>query len=301
MLRADDPLCPHNWLGMNLKTLSDRSSEDNALTNELTTLYGKLSFPSAPEDRPYILINFATSLDGLTSYNLPGHKYASEITQKNGTDAFIMGLLRAVSDAVAEGPSVYLDGNQEHVINPEAISPKHACLYSALRVKLNLPAVPVHLLITRTGRDFTAQNPPPRLFREPDIRAVVATTHRGAELIKSHFEGQHIPRILVFEDNGDVSLPALLKHLRQVENVNSILIEGGGHFSGNFIQRGLYDELFLTRSPVIMGNEQGNPRPTIAEGFRFSPANAHRLELVSLKQDGDFLFERYKRIPLATD
>ena len=69
------------------------------LPSELRTLYGRLQFPLHPE-RPYLIGNFVTTLDGVVSLNVPGQAGGGEISGFNPHDQMVMGLLRAVADAV---------------------------------------------------------------------------------------------------------------------------------------------------------------------------------------------------------
>src|SRR5580693_1828766 len=64
---------------------------------------GNLSFPPAPVDRPYLIANFVSTLDGVVSFNLPGQSEGAQISASNEEDRFIMGLLRASADAIVVG------------------------------------------------------------------------------------------------------------------------------------------------------------------------------------------------------
>ena len=69
---------------------------------ELATLYGSLRFPQ-PATRPYVIGNFVTTLDGVVSLNAPGQAGGGEISGFNHHDHMVMGILRAVADAVIVG------------------------------------------------------------------------------------------------------------------------------------------------------------------------------------------------------
>ncbi|MGH9439421.1 MAG: hypothetical protein ACRD22_16400, partial [Terriglobia bacterium] len=79
-----------------ITTLLDRQPvlSSSKLTEGLRTLYnGDLHFPVAV-DRPYVIANFAATLDGVVSYNIEGQSAGGEISGHNEGDRFIMGLLR---------------------------------------------------------------------------------------------------------------------------------------------------------------------------------------------------------------
>ena len=77
---------------------------DLVLPEGLRSRYdGNLSFPPAPEERPYCIANFVSTLDGVVSFNIPGQSEGAQISKSNEEDRFIMGLLRASADAVLVG------------------------------------------------------------------------------------------------------------------------------------------------------------------------------------------------------
>ena len=70
------------------------------LPDELTRLYGSLHFPT---HRPYILGNFVTTLDGVVSLGNQKGSGGGDISGFNEQDRMVMGLLRAIADAVIVG------------------------------------------------------------------------------------------------------------------------------------------------------------------------------------------------------
>ena len=88
-----------------ITTLLDRQDtlERGVLPEELTILYGgDLRFPEH-DDRPYVIGNFVSTLDGVVSFEIPGKSGGGDISGFNEADRFIMGLLRASADAVIVG------------------------------------------------------------------------------------------------------------------------------------------------------------------------------------------------------
>ena len=85
------------------------------LPPELVTLYGQLSFP-VRTGKPYIIGNFVSTLDGVVALNVPGHKSSGEISGFNRQDQMLMGLLRAISDAIIVGAgTLRIAGNHHEV------------------------------------------------------------------------------------------------------------------------------------------------------------------------------------------
>ncbi len=86
-----------------LEHLFDRKhGNELPLPPELATLYGHLSLP-ARADKPYIIGNFVTTLDGVVALNVPGHYGSGDISGFNQQDHMVMGLLRATADAIIVG------------------------------------------------------------------------------------------------------------------------------------------------------------------------------------------------------
>src|SRR5947209_14360781 len=86
-----------------LETLFEKEYGDEiALPSELATLYGRLRFPSQA-GRPHVIGNFVSTLDGVVSLAVPGHEGGGDISGFNQQDAIVMGILRAVADAIIVG------------------------------------------------------------------------------------------------------------------------------------------------------------------------------------------------------
>src|SRR5438045_9520121 len=86
-----------------LESLFDMErGQDLPLPPDLATLFGRLQFPPHLH-RPYIIGNFVTTLDGVVSLGEPGYSRGGEISGSNQHDRMVMGLLRAIADAVIVG------------------------------------------------------------------------------------------------------------------------------------------------------------------------------------------------------
>src|SRR5215472_12956790 len=86
-----------------LESLFDMEhGSDLPLPPGLATLYGRLAFPPY-QGRAHVVGNFVTTLDGVVALNEPGHSGGGDISGWNRHDQMVMGLLRAVADAVIVG------------------------------------------------------------------------------------------------------------------------------------------------------------------------------------------------------
>src|SRR5713226_4742850 len=72
--------------------------------------------------RAHVFSNFATTLDGVVSLNVKGHKSGGDISGFSAQDRMVMGLLRAVADAVIVGAGT-LAVDRNHLWTAEDIFP----------------------------------------------------------------------------------------------------------------------------------------------------------------------------------
>ena len=101
----------------------DTESKDLPLPPDLLTLYGRLQFPPHPH-QPYIIGNFVTTLDGVVSLSIPGHAGGGDISGFNQHDHLVMGLLRALADAVIVGAGTLRAVSPHHRWTAEYIYPE---------------------------------------------------------------------------------------------------------------------------------------------------------------------------------
>jgi RibD C-terminal domain len=107
------------------------------LPDDLRARYdGNLSFPPAPEQRPYFIANFVSTLDGVVSFNLPGQSGGAQISGSNEEDRFIMGLLRASADAVLVGSGTLQAVGPQGSWLPESVYPAAKDLYRKYRTEV---------------------------------------------------------------------------------------------------------------------------------------------------------------------
>src|SRR5271154_1768986 len=137
---------------------------------------GNLSFPPPPEERPYCIANFVSTLDGVVSFNIPGQSEGAQISNSNEEDRFIMGLLRASADAVVVGSGTLQAVGPQGSWLPEAVYPAAKDLYQKYRIdvlrKLEYPLV---VIITGTGELDLAS----AVFHTPRTRVLILTTEPG--------------------------------------------------------------------------------------------------------------------------
>jgi riboflavin biosynthesis pyrimidine reductase len=279
-----------------LATLLDNSSgEDVPLPEALLRGYGALRFPAVVE-RPYVLANFVTTLDGVVSWNLPGRSGGAEISGFSAEDAAVMGLLRAVSDAVVVGAAT-LRVIPNHLWVPEHIWPPLKDAYQALRERLGKTRPPLAVMVTGSGEVDLSR----RVFTSGEEPALVVTTPLGAERLAA----QGVPAgvaVAALPPRSDGKLSARDIALAVGEALGGgaqrMLVEGGPVLLGAFFQEQALDELFLTVAPQVAGRDaalgEAGWRPALVEGATLAPDAPAWGTLVSVKQHANHLFLRYQ-------
>lgn len=244
----------------------------------------------APGERPYVLVNFIETLDGVISYTLPGEPYQGTVGGKSDIDHMVMGILRARSDAVIFG-SGSLRVDTGHVHTPAFVSPPHAEAYAALRTALGKGnAPPLSVVVSGSGNVDLGE----RTFHTPGLRAVIVTTAAGDERLR----GEQLPagtevRAVAATADGAVDVLPMMKLLADDYGVRVAVNEGGPLLLASFLAAGAVDEVFLTVAPQLAGRSDERPRRALVEGVAFSPADAPNARLLSVKQAGNHLLLRY--------
>jgi len=256
------------------------------LPPELETLYGHLSFP-VRADKPYIISNFVSTLDGVVTLNVPNHNGGGDISGFNQQDHMLMGLLRAISDAIIVGAGT-LRVARNHRWTASYIYPPLADAYQQLRSNLGKSELPLNVFVTELG-NIDLGLP---VFQLPELPILIVTTKQGHDRIQA----QAIPpsvQIASVERNGPLSAQAILKAVTRVRRCEVILTEGGPQLFGTFLSEKCLNELFLTLSPQIAGRDGHIERGGIVAGKIFAPDHPLWGKLISIKRGGSHLFLRY--------
>ena len=278
-----------------ITTLLDRDKplEHAVLSEELAILYGgDLRFP-AHDDRPYVIGNFVSTLDGVTSFEAPGKSGGGEISGFNEADRFIMGLLRASADAAIVGSRTLREVAAGHLWLAEHVYPEVRDHYARYRRRqLNKPGPPLNVIVSGSGAVDLRR----AVFRTPGINALIVTSASGRELLERNgvaaIASTEVRALETCE--GKIAPAAILKVLRDEFSVKLLLHEGGPVLFGDFVAHGCVDELFLTVAPQFAGRDMKRQRPGVVAGATFLPETAPWLNLLSIKQSVDHLYLRYK-------
>jgi riboflavin biosynthesis pyrimidine reductase len=253
----------------------------------LATLYGRLQLPLHP-GRPSVVGNFVTTLDGVVALNGSGPEGGGEISGFNQHDRMVMGLLRALADAVIVGAGT-LHADPDHLWTAAHIYPALAEEYQALRIALGKPAPPLNVVVTARGQ-IDADLP---VIRSGAVPVLIATTAVGMERLR----GRELPpwvQAIAVQKAGPLSARAILDAVRRVRESDVILVEGGPRLIGDFFAEQCLDDLFLTLAPQVAGRDDHVQRPGLVAGHSFAPEDPRWGRLVGVKRAGSHLFLRYE-------
>jgi len=221
-----------------------------------------------PEHRPYVVTNFALTVDGEATL----HGRSGPIG--SSTDTEFLVCLRTRVDAVMIGAGTM---RAERYGRPVADPGKRG-----RRERRGMSQDP--LLVIVSGRLDLPWDAP--VFGDRGARVLIFTTS-DAEPPSTEAE------VRVVRHEGAVDLDEALGYLRHERGVRALLCEGGPRLHAQLLDAGLVDELFITRASKLAGG----PGP----GLVVDLSELERpLELMWLLDAEGELFARY-RIPRDED
>jgi riboflavin-specific deaminase-like protein len=180
-------------------------------------------------DRPYVVCNFVSSLDGKATAEGRTGPLANE------ADHTVFHLLRTQVDALLAGTGTMRVERYGVAIRSERLS--------EIRLAEGRPPQPLCVVISRSG------NVPFEVPLFADARAdVVLYAPAGLKLPRCEARLTHheMPA-------GEDDLSQILRALRRDHGVRSLLCEGGPLLFNSLLRQNLVDELFLTVSPTLVG------------------------------------------------
>lgn len=257
------------------------------LTDELSRLYGRFSFPPGRK-KPYIISNFVSTIDGVVTLGIPGKEGGDAISGKNRHDAAVMGILRAVSDAVIVG-SANLAASAKHIWTAERVFPDLAAEYVEVRKRLQKSPTPLNVIVTANVRiDLTLP-----IFQSGKVDVLIVTTATGAAAI----DRSKLPRWVSVAAAGSGPLltaaEIIAAVMRARHDADILLVEGGPHLMGTFFGDKALDELFITISPQVAGRAHSPERLGLVEARLLAPDNPAWGRLIDVRKADEHLFLRY--------
>jgi riboflavin-specific deaminase-like protein len=218
----------------------------------------------AREDRPYVITNFAVTLDGRATLHGRSGAIGSD------TDTEMLVGLRTKVDAVMIGAGTLRAERYGRVVPDPAKRER--------REREGLAHDPLAVIVT--GRMDIPWDAP--LFTEGGGRVLIFTASETDPP-----ETRTSVRVIRHRDRVD--LGTALSQLRGDRGVRSVLCEGGPRTHAQLLEAGLVDELFVTHAPKLAGGDG----PGLAVGL---PELERPLELVWLLEHEGELFGRYRTL-----
>lgn len=238
-----------------------RRAESNEPVDDLLDLY--MGDQRKADGRPWVLVNFVSSLDGGTAL----HGKSSSLGDED--DKTVFQALRAVPDVILVGSGT-VEAEDYHPVTLDETRRER-------RLAAGLTEVPVLAIVS--GR--LSFDPDARVFSDAEHRPMVITGPE-ANPAKLALLGD-AAEVIVLDDMTPKSI------LTRLGAAGVILCEGGPTLVGQFVASHLLDELNLTIAPTMISG--GSAR--IAKGPEADPPLDMRLDRLLL---GDrSLFLRYLR------
>jgi riboflavin-specific deaminase-like protein len=218
----------------------------------------------APPDRPYLILNFATTLDGRAAINGRSGPIGSV------TDTEMLQRLRTRVDAVMIGAGTMRAERYGRMVADQQLR--------AYRERTGLAHDPLGVIISnRFELPWDAG-----LFTNGGGRVVIFTA-------SDQDPPETATPVRVIRHPEGVDLDLAMEWLRKERGIRSVLCEGGPTLHGRLREGGLADELFLTIAPKIAGGEG----PRVLEG---ALPDVDNVELAWLLESDSELFARYRGI-----
>ena len=217
----------------------------------------------AYNDRPYVVVNFATTLDGRAAMGGRSGPIGSD------TDTEMLQMLRTRVDAVMIGAGTMRAERYGRIVSDPALR--------ARRERIGLPHDPLAVIVS--GRLDLPWDAP--LFTDGGGRVLIFTASEAEP-------PQTKTPVRVERHQVGVDIAKALRHLREERGIRALLCEGGPGLHNQLQATELVDELFLTIAPKLPGGEE----PHILEG---DLPRIGLWELAWLLEERSELFARYRR------
>lgn len=233
-------------------------------------VYGNLELPPGRDGLPYVYLNMAMTLDGKVTTGNPGY-----LLTGSQADRMAMDELRAAADAVMVGAATVRSENPPMGVRLPQLR--------ALRGAGGRPPHPTPVVVSASA------NLPvdAKLFRRRGEAVVLTCETAPTERVALLAGVARVMRV----GAPRVDLRTALAALRAQLGVERLLVEGGPTLAFELLEAHLVDELFITLAPLLKG---GSCTPTLLEGTGFPHGGLPRCQLVSVREEANELFLRYR-------
>ncbi|MCX6158224.1 MAG: bifunctional diaminohydroxyphosphoribosylaminopyrimidine deaminase/5-amino-6-(5-phosphoribosylamino)uracil reductase RibD [Ignavibacteriota bacterium] len=191
------------------------------LTNKCIELNEKF-IVNVTQNRPYITIKIAQSIDGKIALNNFSSKWITDIFSREFAHE-----LRAQNDCILIGKNSVIQDNPELTVR----------LVKSLKH-------PVRIVI---DKDLKLTSKYKLLKNKPPLTIIF---HSSSKITK---DLPHLKYVKLKSDKSIIKMSDVVKHLFKL-GYNSLLIEGGAFVYSQFIKENLFDELNVIVAPKIIGD-----------------------------------------------
>lgn len=269
-MRADLPIEP-------LDVLYDTSQATEGLPEQLQALYGG----GLELGERCLYANFVATIDGVVA--VPSVPRSNElVAQGSAGDRFVMGLLRASADCVLVGAGT-LAASPRGTWLAERVFPPAGGAFAELRQARGQPPRPRIAVLTGRGSIDPGH---PVLAGD----AVVLTSQEGAQNLSERLPAG--VEVVTLGAGPAIDAGRAVEALHE-RGHRWILSEAGPHTFGSLVAVGAADELFLTVSPLLVGERGEASRFGLIEAADLLPEGVHA-DLLSVRRHEQHLFLRYR-------
>lgn len=262
-----------------LEVLYESAPAETRMPEPLQELYGG----GLELEEPRLYANFVATVDGVVAVpSLPRSNRL--VAQGDDGDRFVMGLLRALADCVLIGAGT-LAGSPHGTWLAERVFPPAGEAFAELRRRRGRPPRPEIAVLTGQG-SIDPEHP------VLAGRAVVLTSESGAERLDGRLPSS--VDVVALGEGPGLDLTVAVDVLRERGHA-SILSEAGPHTFGSLVAEGLADELFLTISPLLLGEGGPATRFGLVQAADLLPEGV-RTRVVSVRRHEQHLFLRYELV-----
>ena len=220
-------------------------------------------------DRPWLLLNMITSIDGST------HISGTSGGLGGPADQRVLGTLRSFADVILVGSGTVQAENYRTPHAPDGESGKR-------RIERKQDQHPRLAVLSGSG-NLDSGIPMFDQDESKGAKPLIYTSENGNENLSENFQEK---AEVVTLGVGPVDLSFVLRDLFD-RGAKVVLAEGGPSLNHQLVEAQLVDELCLTISPLLVGGESSS----IINGPVFS--DPHQFQLNGLATEDRFLFCRY--------
>ena len=229
-----------------------------------------------------VYANFVSSIDGIVAIESGKAPSGGIISGRNEADRFVMGVLRALADVVLVGAGTARAEGRRATWTPEYVFPAGAEAFKTLRHSLKRSTTPRLVVVTATGDLDPSQ-------RALEAGALVLTTAHGGRRL-----GNSLPaatEVRAISERDRIAVNEIFRELAR-DGHRTILCEGGPRLFTDLVAANRVDELYLTVSPVLVGQEDDRSFGFV-HGIEFG-RTPRMSRLLSARLHGSHLFLRYR-------